>query len=247
MSDLSVIVTAHAEGVMLGATLKSAMVAVDEARIAGLACELLLGLDCATDETRQIAEGPAVADWQRHELEFADPFLTRNAMIAAASGRWVALIDGDDLVSANWLARGAGRLASEPPGTVAHPELNVIFDRQTGAFLKIEPGDALFLPEVFYFENYYDLMALAPRETYLRHPFGTRDVAAGYGYQDWQWAMETLAAGVPHVVVRDTIVFKRRRAGSVSQENRARSAVVRFVSEAMRIDRVRDLGERRAR
>jgi len=242
LTDLSIIVTAHAEGVMLGATLRSAKAAVTEAQQAGFSCELLLGLDCASSETRQIAKGSAAADWARYDVEFADPFLTRNSMIKMASGRWVALIDGDDLVSANWLAHAAARLAAEPPGTVVHPELNVIFDRQRGAFLKIEPTEALFLPEVFYFENYYDLMALAPRDIYLRYPFRSRDLVAGYGFQDWEWAIETLAAGVPHVVAKDTIVFKRRRIGSVSQINRARSAVVRFVPEAMRIDRVRELG-----
>lgn len=240
--DISVIVTAHSEGIMLGATMRSVAIAVSAAEQAGFRCECLAGLDSPTDATRTIFKHKDLSHWTVREVEFRDPFLARNAMIEAATGRWIALVDGDDLISENWLERAAERLQVSSDKSVAHPEFNVIFDEQTTSFRKIECGDSLFLPEVFYFENYYDLMALASRSTYLKHPFSPREIDAGYGYQDWQWNMKTLAAGIEHLVVEDTIIFKRRRRNSVSQDNRARSAVVRFVPEAMRIDAIRHLG-----
>ena len=243
--DISVIVTAHSEGVMLGTTLRSVEVAIARAEADGLTCERLIGLDDCTKTTRAIALSSHFKDWSVRDVVFRDPFLTRNAMIEAAHGRWVALVDGDDLVSENWLARGAETLkgaGDKADTTVVHPELNVIFDQHNGSFLKIAPTDPLFVPEVFYFDNYYDLMAFAPRALHLTYPFDPRDLDAGYGFQDWQWNLKTLAAGISHQVAKDTIVFKRRRPNSISEVNRGRNAVVGFVDEAMRIDKVRQLG-----
>jgi hypothetical protein len=243
--DISVIVTAHAEGVLLGATLRSAEAAIARAEADGLTCERLLGLDAATETTRAIAQSPQFSEWSLHEVNLRDPFLTRNTMIGAANGRWIALVDGDDLVSENWLARGAETLqcaGDKANTTVVHPELNVIFDHHNGSFLKIAPTDPLFVPEVFYFDNYYDLMAFTPRSLHLTYPYDRRKFDAGYGFQDWQWNLKTLAAGVTHQIASDTIVFKRRRPNSISEINRGRNAVVHFVDEAMRIDKVRQLG-----
>jgi glycosyltransferase involved in cell wall biosynthesis len=245
--DISVIVTAHNEGVILGATLNSAVEAVAAARDAGLNCQLLLGFDDASPTTKAIAEHPSFNDFSVHELALCDPYLTRNEMAEKASGKLIAFLDGDDLVSENWLTRGVElqqKSVSERHVTVIHPEMNVIFDRQTGAFAKIEQLDPLFLPEVFYFENYYDLMAIAPRSLYLEHPFCQRDIELGYGFQDWQWNLETMAAGVLHLTAANTIVFKRRRPDSISEINRSQRAVVYFVKDALRIDRVRGLGRR---
>lgn len=244
-TDISVIVTAHDEGVILGATLNSALEAVAAATKAGINCELLLGFDDASPTTKAIAEHPSFDDFSIHELALCDPYLTRNAMVEKVAGKWVAFLDGDDLISENWLTRGVELqqdAESEPRVTVIHPEMNVIFDRQTGAFAKIEQLDPLFLPEVFYFENYYDLMAIAPRSLYLEQPFCQRNIDLGYGFQDWQWNLETMAAGVHHRTAPDTIVFKRRRPDSISEINRAKRAIVYFVKDALRIDRVRGLG-----
>jgi len=51
--------------------------------------------------------------------------------------------------------------------------------------------------------------------------------AAGYAFEDWQWNNETLEAGYVHRVVRDTVHFKRRRAGSQHSEAQRRGVLVR--------------------
>ncbi len=72
-------------------------------------------------------------------------------------------------------------------------------------------------------------------------PYGYRDLKGGFGYQDWQWNIETMAAGWRHVVARDTIIFVRRRDMSVSVENMQNKTIIRSL-EAMAIDRIRKLG-----
>jgi hypothetical protein len=49
-----------------------------------------------------------------------------------------------------------------------------------------------------------------------------------------------MAAGWKHVVVRDTIIFKRRRDFSLVTESRNRASIIRALP-AMAIDRIRDL------
>jgi hypothetical protein len=67
-----------------------------------------------------------------------------------------------------------------------------------------------------------------------------RDIPNGLSYQDYQFAIETMSRGWKHVVVKDTIIFKRRRDFSLVVQSSSRRAIVRSLPE-MAIDRVRDL------
>jgi hypothetical protein len=84
-------------------------------------------------------------------------------------------------------------------------------------------------------------LCLAPREAHLEIPYVTRDVRNGLSFQDFQFTIESLAAGWRHVVVRDTIVFKRRRDFSLVTQSTGRKSIVRSLPP-MAIDRIRDLG-----
>ena len=90
--------------------------------------------------------------------------------------------------------------------------------------------------------NCYDSLCLTPREAHLDVPYVTRDIPNGLSYQDWQFAVETMSRGWKHVVVRDTIIFKRRRDFSLVVESN-RDSFVRSLPE-MAIDRIRDLTAR---
>ena len=124
---------------------------------------------------------------------------------------------------------------------IAHPELNVVFDGARTIQVNIDQRSPLFTPHYLYLRHYYDSLCLAPREAHLEIPYVTRDVPNGLSYQDFQFTIETLDAGWRHLVVRDTIIFKRRRDISLVTESTQRKAVVRSLP-GMAIDRVRDLG-----
>ena len=81
---------------------------------------------------------------------------------------------------------------------------------------------------------------MTPREAHLEVPYMHRDIPNGLSFQDWQFAIETMARGWKHVVARDTIIFKRRRDTSLMTESQARRSLVRSLPE-MVIERVRDL------
>jgi hypothetical protein len=244
--DLTLVVTAHNESMVSGPTMTSADRAVAAAREAGIAVQTVIGLDAPAASTRAFFEQPRFDHWERRLLEEADVGRARNKLIPELAGRYVAFLDADDLFSRNWLVAGVRALdASMEQGerAIAHPELNIVFDGQRDVVLNVDPSSPLFSPHYLYFRHYYDSLCMAPREAHMEWPYTPRDVPNGLSFQDFQFTIETLAAGWRHLVVPDTIIFKRRRDFSLVTESTGRKSVVRSLP-AMAIDRVRDLARR---
>lgn len=244
MTDITAIVTAHSETVLAGPSMASAEAAIAQAEAAGFAVERLIGLDSATEACRSYFSQEAFAAWRRVEFSFRDQGQARNALVREATGRWIAFLDADDLWSENWLIEAARLLvAAGEDRIVVHPELNWFFEKQASILVKVPQDDPLMLPHCLYFANYYDALAMAPREAHLDWPYADRDLGAGFALEDLQWNIETMADGWRHVVARDTIVFKRRREMSQNIRASQRAAVIRDL-DAMRIDHVAHLGKR---
>lgn len=242
-TDLTLIVTAHDETLVCGPTMESADVAVEAARAAGYTVQTIVALDKATDATTEYFSQPAFDHWERWTMDEGDLGRVRNALVPQTAGRFIAFLDADDLFSENWLADGLDTLtAADERGEriIAHPEVNIIFDGGTYLWQNVDQDSPLFTPHFLYVRNCYDSLCLTPREAHLDVPYVTRDIPNGLSYQDWQFAIETMSRGWKHVVVRDTIIFKRRRDFSLVVESRNRESVIRSLPE-MAIDRIREL------
>jgi glycosyltransferase involved in cell wall biosynthesis len=242
-TDLTLIVTAHNETLVCGPTMDSADVAVEAARAAGYTVETIIALDRATEETIEYFHQPDFDHWQRWVMQEGDLGRVRNALVPLTSGRFIAFLDADDLFSENWLSEGLDVLVeAERSGerVIAHPEVNMIFDGGSYLLQNLDQDSPLFTPHFFYVRNYYDSLCLTPREAHLEVPYIHRDIPNGLSYQDWQFAVETMATGWKHVVVPDTIIFKRRRDFSLVTESNTRKSVLRSLPE-MAIERIRDL------
>jgi glycosyltransferase involved in cell wall biosynthesis len=246
-TDLTLVVTAHDETSVCGPTMRSADLAVAAARAAGLTVQTVVGLDRATDATTAYFRQPRFDHWERWEYDEGDLGRVRNAMLPRTDGRLIAFLDADDLFSENWLveavtvldaAAGAGQRA------IAHPEVNMVFDGSRSMWVNIPDDSPLFTPHYLYVRHMYDSLCMAPREAHLEIPYVSRDVPNGLSYQDFQFTLESLDAGWRHLVVRDTIIFKRRRDFSLVTESNTRRSVVRSLP-AMAIDRVGELGANR--
>lgn len=244
MTDLTLFVTAHDETAVAGPTMRSADLAVEAARAAGHTVQPVIVLDAATEATTRYFHQPRFDHWSRWTLDEGDLGRVRNAVVPRADGDLIAFLDADDLFSENWLAEGVRALdaaADRGERAIAHPEVNVVFDGQSTVLLNIDQDSPLFTPHLLYVRHYYDSLCLAPREAHLEVPYVTRDVPTGLSYQDFQFTIETMAAGWRHRVVTDTVIFKRRRDFSLVTESNSRKSIVRKLP-AMAIDRVRSLG-----
>ncbi len=242
--DLTLVVTAHDETTVCGPTMRSADRAVAEARRAGFTVQPLVVLDAATDATTAYFGQSLFDHWERWTFAEGDLGRVRNTVVQQLDCRYVAFLDADDLFSDNWLAAGTAALERAAPDgdrVIAHPELNVIFDGAKSVKVSLDQRSPLFTPHYLYLRHYYDSLCLAPREVHLEIPYVSRDVPNGLSYQDFQFTIETLEARWRHVVVPDTIIFKRRRDFSLVTESTARRSIVRSLP-GMAIDRIRDLG-----
>jgi glycosyltransferase involved in cell wall biosynthesis len=241
--DLTVVVTAHDETLVCGPTMRSADRAVSDARARGYTVETIVALDAATPATHEYFHQPRFDHWERWEMHEGDLGRVRNAIVPRTKGRYIAFLDADDLFSDNWLAEGIAALdaaAGSGERAIAHPELNVIFDGSRSIRQNADSSSPLFSPYMLYVRNCYDSLCMSPREAHLAVPYIHRDIPNGLSYQDWQYAIETLSRGWRHLVVQDTIIFKRRRDFSLVAESNNRKAIVRALPE-MAIDRVRGL------
>jgi hypothetical protein len=168
-------------------------------------------------------------------------------VVPRTQGRYIAFLDADDLFSENWLAAGVAvleRAEEDDDPIIAHPELNVIFDGPMALNQLVDQDSPFFTPHFLYVRNAYDSLCLTPRAAHLEVPYVERDIPNGLSFQDWQFAIETMSRGWRHVVVPDTIIFKRRRDFSLMVESRTRQSMVRSLPE-LAIDRIRDLGASR--
>lgn len=224
--DISAILTASAEGAMVGVTLHSYLDAISVAESAGLTVEKILVIDRGSEATFAALEECQPPSWRRLELDLGDQGGARNSAVALAGGRWIAFLDGDDLWSFNWLT-AAMEIAAADERAIVHPQYNWMFGASNNLFVKVDQTQTEFDPLFLRYGNYWDALCFAPRAAYEQHPFGVRDLRRGYAYEDWHWNCETLDAGWVHRVAPETIHFKRRRAGSQTLNASARSALMR--------------------
>lgn len=232
-TDLTVIVTAHDETAVCGPTMCAADLAVEAARQRGYTVDTVIGLDAPTDATSAYFHQPNFDHWDRRVVRERGGL--RDAVITECDGRYLAFLSADDLCSQNWLADGVAGLdaaAERGERVIAHPELSVLFDGRKQVRVTIDQSSPLFTSHYLCFRDYYDSPCIAPWEA-LETP-----------YSDAEFTVETMSRGWRHVVVRDTIIFQRRRELPSDSDRDGRAPLVRALP-SMAIDRIRDLGSAR--
>jgi len=215
---VTLIITAHNEGKMLEKTILSALRALDEVKASS---EIIIHVDSGTKETLRCSEeyeGKNMIRVLRNN--FGDVGPARNFAAEQAWGEFVFFIDGDDLISKDYVKKGLEILAKSKREIVVCPEYCISFsdDSKTGAILKMKSSaarekDAFMLFSV----NLWTAAIAGRRETFLKYKYiETKD---GYGHEDYAINITLTAAGVKHVVVPNEVYFYREKEQSRRKKN----------------------------
>lgn len=217
--DLSLLLAVHREATLLRRTLLSLASAVEHATVRGYRTEVIIGLDRSDPETRAVLNAfdeRAFSCMRVIELDVGSLGLNRNAVIAAATGRLVALADADDLVNPGFLTSCIAAADHYGPGTLVVPQWLIGFGTREHI--------AEFLP----------LSAVGPRALFGGHPFVSRicghrsalegrrffecRAQRGHGYEDWHFNAEAVADGFDIRPADGALLFYRLRTNGLLSE-----------------------------
>lgn len=219
--DLSVIITAHHEGILAHKTILSILRALEPFDNHSISYEIIIHIDDGNEVTNTYYS--RYKDDERFVVlhnSFGNPANSRNYAIKKARGTYIALLDGDDLISRNWLIDGYNHLYTSNNPSIIRPQYHFHFGEaeelnhvwiMEGSFSREE--DSLVLS----FYNRWTFPLIAPASLLRKHPF--KPALNGYAYEDWLFNADIRAANIPVVVIPGAVVFYRRRKSSVTQEH----------------------------
>jgi len=226
----SLIVNGHREGPLLAAALASVEEAASPLVARGIPVELILCLDRPDHYTLAVAKilrQRARWPFRLLRLKHGDLAQARNSAVRVARQPWLAFLDGDDLWAANWLEAALALLQREetPEQLILHPRYNVYFP-EPGVLVSPDQGELDDPLGVLLADNLWTALSLAHHRVYRRYPYRPNRLMEGYGYEDWNWNLRTVAAGLQHRAVPDTCHFLRRQPQSLGQRSQALGVLV---------------------
>jgi glycosyltransferase involved in cell wall biosynthesis len=207
--------------------MRSCISAIEVARTADLRVEFVAIADRPSSQTLDYLGAHSESLDIVERVDLGDPGLARNVGIRMSSGKYVALVDGDNLISERWLIQAVTHLQSCSETSVVHPEFLLIFGAESRLIRQVSDEDPEFNFLKLLEHNPWDLACAAERTIFQEYPFHAAPPGSGFGYEDWHWNCETLAGGIRHRTVPETVYFVRRKeTGSVLAEHRAAGAVI---------------------
>lgn len=229
--DVSLLVTFHREGMLAHSTLNSIERCRKYAEAAGISTEFIWVLDDINDQTREVLNAhPAAASNVRIvEVAHRDRGQSRNSGIEAARGTAVAIFDGDDYFSTNWIERAWHQLQEYGAQAILHPEIVIRFGAQSTYGWQLDQTGPYFKQDGLLTNNFWTSGTCAKRSVYLECPYqDTRPLQSGFGFEDWHWNCEVIAAGYQHRLAPATVGFYRRKTSSLRNSTIAMDAIVPF-------------------
>lgn len=209
--DLTVAVTAHNEGLVAHKTMRSILEATKRLEEKKISYEILIHIDngdqITKDYFKRYAKMPNVVIYENN---FGDPGPSRNFLAQKASGEYLTFLDGDDLISDNWLVVAYGALIGSTEEVIVHPEGILTFGTEVNNVLTIQTET---LPRekdtiVLLGENRWCAILMAKISTLLKFPY--QHLTGGYSHEDYVFNVETTNAGIKHIIAKETILFYRR-------------------------------------
>lgn len=226
--DVTAVVTFHREGLIAHRSLTSILRSCKHAETQGITTRIVATLDNADSETRRVVtQHPGLrSDDVVADLSFSDVAASRNYAIQIGESRYISIFDGDDQVSANWLEAALHRLDEMVEPSIIHPQMVITFDVATQFREQPDQSIVEFDRKNLLVTNFWNVCSFASKDVFLSHPYESA-VQAGFGFEDWHWNCETVAAGYKHLTAPRTVYFERRKQyGSLNNAHQLAGAVI---------------------
>lgn len=227
--DVTLLVTFHREGILAHSTLNSLERCRLFAENVGISTEYIWVFDSIDEETRRVVTahptfgGPVTYVDVSHK----DLGASRNSGIEIASGHAIAILDGDDYFSTNWIANAWITLQDYGKKCILHPELVINFGAHAAYGWHMDQRSNEFNINGLLTNNYWTSWNFSARDTYFECPYiTTRPLETGFGYEDWHWNCETIAHGYVHRPVKNTVGFYRRKQVSLVTTTTSTGAII---------------------
>lgn len=227
--DVSLLITFHGEGVLAHSTLNSIERCRKYAEAAGITTEYVWVLDATNDETREVlmAHPAAAGNVKILEVSHRDLGASRNSGIQVARGEAVAILDGDDYFSTNWIERAWFYLKEYGDQAILHPEFVVNFGAHAAYCWQVDQAGQYYEKDGLLVNNYWTSWTFAKRSVYQACPYSvTHPLQTGFGYEDWHWNCESIAAGYEHRLAWGAVGFYRRKKTSLVTSTTASGAII---------------------
>ena len=210
--DLSIIITAHHEGILSHKTILSVLAGVSQLDKSNISYEIIVSMDNpdqATEEYYQRYQNDS--RFNILKVSYGNVSDSRNNAIQQAKGKYVALLDGDDMVSKDWYIRAYRLAESKKTPSIIHPNYQIQFGPGK-EFINIwKMGSSLGKEEdaiISVQYNRWPSPLLANKEIFDEVKY--KRPVNGYGYEDFCFNTDTLDKGYVHYVAPKTCFYYRR-------------------------------------
>ena len=212
--NVSVIVSYGQEGRLLQHNLRSIIAAMQYAQDNGVTSELILVGVNSDSDTELYLKSAAIALLDQvtycvSNVEYRDIGTARNKAVRLANNELISFVNGKDLVSENWLLDARNLLKQSEQPIIVHPQYELSFGAKDRLREIKSSTDPYFSHEGMVEEDYFCPTMMTARSLALQHPYSENNEEGGYGFTEWLWDCETLAAGVGHIVVPQTLYADR--------------------------------------
>jgi hypothetical protein len=110
------------------------------------------------------------------------------------------------------LSKAYQYLETREKDVVVHPQYHIMFEGKNMIWQQIGSCDPRFHADDLMEANHWDAVCVAKRELLVKYPYET----PGFGLEDWHFNCQTIADGIEHHVVPETVHFLRaKRVGSL--------------------------------
>lgn len=239
--DISVIVTTHAESILIHRTLSSVRRALKELE-GTYSYEIILHADNPTADTLayiNLHKDSTLRGVQIFKNAFKDLGLSRNFSVEKAQGKYIATIDADDLMSKNWLRSALDFLEAQSEPTVAHTEITIEFEGADSLVIKHGEIDLATDTLLSVFANRWNSVIVVPRSLILEEKYTAN--SPGYGYEDWHLNSRLIKRGIHNVLIPHTALFVRRKKSNSEWQRQIESMAVLRANPLLSFDHIRSI------